>query len=406
VAEGRFGSQKRDKRHAFGRAMAPFLPDWQVFVRHPDGRARYFTFSRRRQAAVVAAFALVLGWAVGSTLILFHRPEAVLTRERALDAQTASFHTAEQRLTETRKMVIAMTHEVQAVHANLVVLAKSSGTLTKEHVLVPAKKPAAGPVAKAIDRMAERTRNQPGGPDVGAVREDLHRLQISLDRLERTYGEAVRNTAHIVDRHIAETEHPLNRLGINTERLVAKARPDGGEGGPFIPLSQMAKIRHKDVALTHLLSRMEHWYRLKGMIRTLPLGDPIHTAWRLDSPFGPRIDPINHEPAFHEGVDMGAPTGTKVFATGTGRVISTAPEEGYGNVVIVDNGDGFSTRYAHLSRVLVRPGQHVTGQTVLGMVGDTGRSTGPHLHYEVRMDNVPHNPLKFISVGRDASETR
>ncbi len=387
--------------------MAPFLPDWQVFVRHPDGRGRYFVFSRRRQAAVVAAFSLILLWAAISTMILFHRPKALAEREHRLEAQAASFHVAEQRLAKARAVVTAMTSEVQAVHANLVVLAKSSGALTKDHVLVE-HHPAPDPAAKTIDKIASKMAGKPGGRQVGAMREDLNRLQASLDRLEETYGEAVRNTAHIVNEHIAETEHPLKKLGINTRRLVAEAKPyDDGEGGPFIPLSAMKKIRHKDVAMTHLLSQMQHWYRLKGMLRTLPLGEPIHVAWRLDSPFGARTDPINGEAAFHPGIDMGDPVGTKIYATAPGRVILAQWVKGYGRLIAIDNGDGFSTRYAHLSRFLVHVGEHVTRSTVIGLLGDTGRSTGPHLHYEVRVDNVPRNPLNFIRVGlRDASETR
>jgi len=117
---------------------------------------------------------------------------------------------------------------------------------------------------------------------------------------------------------------------------------------------------------------------------------------RVTSSFGEREDPFNGEGAFHAGIDISAPTGTLVRATGDGLVTQASQENGYGREVVVDHGHGVRTVYGHLSGMVVLAGQHVTRGQVIGYVGQTGRSTGPHLHYEVRINNVPVNPHKYL----------
>ncbi len=122
---------------------------------------------------------------------------------------------------------------------------------------------------------------------------------------------------------------------------------------------------------------------------------------RVASSFGERQDPINGEGAFHTGIDIDAPYGTPVRATADGEVIGAGTESGYGRVVMVDNGHGVSTLFGHLSSIAVVPGQHVARGDVIGQVGESGRATGPHLHYEVRVHNVPVNPYKYLRVTYD-----
>jgi murein DD-endopeptidase MepM/ murein hydrolase activator NlpD len=117
---------------------------------------------------------------------------------------------------------------------------------------------------------------------------------------------------------------------------------------------------------------------------------------RVTSSFGEREDPFNGEGAFHAGLDISAPSGTVVRATGDGQVDSAAVMSGYGRQVVIDHGHGIRTVYGHLSGMIVIAGQHVVRGQIVGYVGQTGRSTGPHLHYEVRINNVPVNPHKYL----------
>jgi len=117
---------------------------------------------------------------------------------------------------------------------------------------------------------------------------------------------------------------------------------------------------------------------------------------RVASGFGVREDPFNGEGAFHTGIDIDAPMGTPVRAAGDGNVAEAGMASGYGREIVLDHGHDLSTVYAHLSAFAVLPGQHVTRGQVIGYVGESGRATGPHLHYEVRVHNVPVNPHKYL----------
>jgi len=117
---------------------------------------------------------------------------------------------------------------------------------------------------------------------------------------------------------------------------------------------------------------------------------------RMASGFGYRLDPFYHTSTFHAGMDFTAEVGTEVYATGEGRVtIVKKARWGYGNHIIINHGHGYTTLYGHLSRFNIRPGETVKRGQLIGFVGNTGRSTGPHLHYEVRKNNNPLNPAFF-----------
>ena len=147
--------------------------------------------------------------------------------------------------------------------------------------------------------------------------------------------------------------------------------------------------------LNHALDRLES---VRSLAEKLPFGRPLAEDV-MTSPFGSREDPFLERMAFHPGVDLRAARGTAVHATGAGRVTHAGPDAGYGNMVEIDHGDGVSSRYGHLSRVLVNVGEQVATGEVIGETGSTGRSTGPHLHYEVRLDGHPVDPERFLNSG-------
>ena len=116
---------------------------------------------------------------------------------------------------------------------------------------------------------------------------------------------------------------------------------------------------------------------------------------RVASGYGMRIDPVYHVRKFHQGMDFTAPTGTEIFATGNAKVVFSGWKQGYGNTVILDHGFGYQSLYAHLFKSLVREGQRVRRSDVIALVGNTGKSTGPHLHYEVRLHGKPVDPRNY-----------
>ena len=143
--------------------------------------------------------------------------------------------------------------------------------------------------------------------------------------------------------------------------------------------------------------------RLKALISFVPLRMPLSGDPSVTSPFGYRADPFLGRLALHTGVDLVQAYGAEIRATGAGRVTHAGPMGGYGTMVEIDHGYGLSTRYAHMSEVLVGEGQEVAQGTVIGRIGASGRSTGPHLHYEVRIDGEPVDPERFLRAGAQLS---
>jgi murein DD-endopeptidase MepM/ murein hydrolase activator NlpD len=126
---------------------------------------------------------------------------------------------------------------------------------------------------------------------------------------------------------------------------------------------------------------------------------PLDGESSVTSPFGYRTDPFLGRPALHPGVDLVEAYGADIRCTGAGHVIHAGPMGGYGIMVEIDHGNGLTTRYAHMSEALVEEGQEVAQGALVGRIGSTGRSTGPHLHYEVRIDGEPVDPERFLRAG-------
>lgn len=144
-----------------------------------------------------------------------------------------------------------------------------------------------------------------------------------------------------------------------------------------------------------LADGLELWHGLARLNTVLPIGAPV-AKMRITSNYGMRNDPFDGKPKRHRGIDFAGKIGTELYAVAPGRVVSAGERVGYGTTVEVDHGLGFSTLYAHLSQITVSRGDWVRPGTVVGLGGSSGRSTGPHLHYEIRYKGVPFDPTKFV----------
>ncbi len=172
------------------------------------------------------------------------------------------------------------------------------------------------------------------------------------------------------------------------------------QGGIYQPLNDADDAK---ITEAQAFNEMLHLSEIVGLIDELPTRVPVTRA-RRTSGFGRRIDPFRRTLANHTGLDFSAPIGAKIMATAAGRVRIASHLGAYGKTVDVDHGNGISTRYSHLSKINVGVGQQVQAAQVIGLQGSTGRSTGHHLHYEVRHHNVPINPDKFLMVGNHVSK--
>jgi murein DD-endopeptidase MepM/ murein hydrolase activator NlpD len=171
-----------------------------------------------------------------------------------------------------------------------------------------------------------------------------------------------------------------------------------GQGGPAHPVDSaaaLAALESKTAKIERDLRNYEDFLRRHGIAPSMPSIWPV--VGKLESGLGGRRNPFGgRRYEYHEGQDIDAAYGTPVQVAATGKVTIAGWQRGYGNVVYVDHGNGLSTRYGHLSKIEVRVGDPVTRGQNIGLVGSTGRSTGPHLHYEVRINNQPVNPKQYL----------
>jgi len=231
-----------------------------------------------------------------------------------------------------------------------------------------------------------------------ALRQKLQSIEARLSKVDSSKADIKTNTsvasvsARTVGGAFGNLESMVAATGLNVENFIARlGGPAKGEGGPYIALGGSNQASTADQA-----ARDE---TLRKLLKTLPLAAPL-SQYQVESPFGLRVDPLNHRQGFHPGVDLSAAFRSPVYSTAPGVVTFAGVHDNYGKFVEIDHGNGIVTHYAHLHRVAVALGQRVGAHQEVGELGSTGRSTGPHLHYEVVVDGEPLDPEKFLQVGK------
>ena len=231
--------------------------------------------------------------------------------------------------------------------------------------------------------------------NAGGVGGTIARLQASLDRIEQRQAATLNSLEENYDFKARRIRGVLAELGVDVGKGAAN-----GVGGPFVPARLPGVgVNGFENQLHRISLARAHINRLTRTLGSVPVRRPIDGDIDLASPFGVRTDPFNGSPAMHTGLDLHGETGEAVRATADGTVTSAGWSGGYGKVIDVDHGNGLSTRYGHLSAIDVHVGQTVRTGQIIGRVGSTGRSTGPHLHYETRVRGEAVDPQKFLRAG-------
>ena len=227
------------------------------------------------------------------------------------------------------------------------------------------------------------------------LRETEERIALLRDSHQTALFKVTRRT--VTD--IKKIEGILSKAGLNVRDLLHRVSSEiHGIGGPYIPAASFGSIL--DEGQTALDRHLLHWEDLQKIMRRVPIVAPLD-HYRVGSRFGRRRDPMNKRWAMHKGADFSAPNRTPIFATAAGKVVYRGRKGRYGRFVEIDHGLGIRSRYGHMRQIHVRRGQHVKLGQKIGQVGTSGRSTGPHVHYEILVKGRHVDPLKFIEAGKD-----
>jgi murein DD-endopeptidase MepM/ murein hydrolase activator NlpD len=225
--------------------------------------------------------------------------------------------------------------------------------------------------------------------DVGAK---LARISASLERMDQHQQLALAQMQERYEGKARKLRGVLADLGLRLEDRPAS-------GGPFVPIRLPGNANGFERALIRIKIARAEAEELNRSLISIPIRKPIAGEIDISSTFGARMDPFLRVPAMHTGIDFRGEVGEPVYATAAGTVSSAGWSGGYGRMVEIDHGNGLSTRYGHLSQITVSVGEKVRIGEEVGRMGSTGRSTGPHLHYETRVDGEAVDPQKFLDAG-------
>lgn len=255
-----------------------------------------------------------------------------------------------------------------------------------------------GALSRALDR----------GAELAQTKDSLEKENTSLEGLIVDIRDQQKELVDRVNTHtvdsITDLETVVASTGLDVDALLEQVEGFGNaQGGPFIPADDLLSADtayELQVSVAMLDMRLDRWDALQQLVAHLPMATPLE-HYEINSDFGYRRDPINGRSALHSGVDFGAPRNTPLYTTAPG-VVSFAGWRGrYGRVVEIDHGFGIKTRYAHMAKISVKKGEEVGVGVEVGLLGSSGRATGPHLHYEILFDGNPLDPMNFIKAGKN-----
>ncbi|QLP98043.1 MAG: M23 family metallopeptidase [Rhodoblastus sp.] len=234
--------------------------------------------------------------------------------------------------------------------------------------------------------------------DAAPLPERLGRVAASLDAIELRQ---VRQIATLESRARSQAQgfkQAIEATGLEPGRLKPPT-VNSAMGGPFVPLKldRSGSLFEREAA--RLQDTLAETDRLRRLMPFMPVRRPLGPEAQQTSPFGARSDPFLGRAAMHAGLDFRDELGAPVRATAGGQIITAGWTGGYGNMVEIDHGNGLTTRYGHMMAINVTEGQHVAAGAIVGKLGSTGRSTGPHLHYETRIDGEAVDPARFLRAG-------
>jgi len=245
------------------------------------------------------------------------------------------------------------------------------------------------------------------GERLARERDQFHGQAESLTRRLEELSEAQQSVVdRLIERTLADIEALEKTVALTEldfEAVVDRTAIEPmSQGGPFLPIAipvNRSNPAHFQSTMGLLNLHLDRWEALDKAVRRIPLAAPLD-EYRISSRYGIRKDPVNGKRAKHNGLDLKAPRRTMVFSPASGTVVFAGWKGHYGRVVEIDHGNGILTLYAHLYKILVKKGEVVEVSDRIGLVGNSGRTTGSHLHYEIKVDGRPTDPLKFLKAGK------
>jgi murein DD-endopeptidase MepM/ murein hydrolase activator NlpD len=413
-----------------------FLPDREIIFR-TDGRLRHLKIDKKLQIVFACGIFFVSGWLVFSSFTYVINDALINVKNKDIIAARMAYRGLLSDVNDYQNKFSNLTTELGINHSLLLNLAEKNLTLQQNFKTARSKIEFNKSRNKTISETRLGLRNRLSDIESelkimnkhnfslkgnlssvttnleialsernAAVSEGktlsntINKLKHDIVNIEKSEKAIITNVIQRTAKHIQDMKYVLKLTGIDIKKknINVKIRKGirTGQGGPFIALASNRKLEPTLINLNLIVNESK---ALELLMSRIPISAPLD-YFSISSHFGRRLDPINKRWARHSGIDFGGVPGTSVFVTAPGTVTYSGRNGKYGRLVEVDHGQGFKTRYGHLQKILVKKGKKVNYRDRVGLMGSSGRSTGPHLHYEILVKGKRQNPWRFIKAGR------
>ncbi len=424
------------------------FPERRIFLKS-DQDTRFIRLSSETQVVAVAGVAVIVGWTALSTAILLmdsigsgnfreqaKRDQAtyqerlnILSAERDARAQEAlaaqdRFNAALAQISAMQSELLASENRRRELETGIEVIQTTLRTTMKQREevrteLTELKQDSDGSgmylasvgdtaqmefMTDALARTAEE-RDQIAA-DAQTALDQRDELELEIRLMQERSDEIFRQLEEAMVISVEPLDKMFRQAGMPTDRIIEEVRRGySGMGGPLTPLSFSSRgdeeLTADEIRANNLLQQMDQLNLYRLAAEKAPFANPVHSAVRFTSGFGSRRDPKTGGRRMHNGVDFAGPQGTDIFATADGVVSHAGWQSGFGRLVKIKHAFGIETLYAHNTKINVKVGQRVSRGDHIADMGSTGRSTGTHLHYEVRVNGKPVNPMTYIKAARN-----
>ncbi len=436
-------TQHGNLTHRWARAIMRFFPDREIMLR-TDGKVRFLKVSKALQVSSFGVIVVAAGWAIFTSFSFFIHDKVVASKNREILDARMVYRSLLSEVSDYQNKFSNLTTALGKNHGLMLDLVEKNATLqqnlrsaenqlessnTRHQRIVTARAELKSKLSGIENEMkALNGHNFSLKGNLNSITTNLEnalsernfalsqskklsntvsKLENELATLHKTEKDILVNLTARTKDNIDDIQYVLKRTGINVVKLLKdnkdnddNSENESGQGGPFIALKPDSEPGQRlKTTLSNLNSHLKEFSELQLLMKRLPISAPLD-YFTISSHYGKRRDPINKRWAMHYGLDFGGIKNTAVFVTAPGTVTYAGRKGRYGKLIEIDHGLGFKTRYGHLNKILVKRGQKVDYRTKIGLMGSTGRSTGPHLHYEVFVMGKHQNPWRFIKAGR------
>jgi len=441
---GRVAAALRIAATGAARFARSLIPDREIIYR-ARGRVTHKKLTPTVQVSGAVASVAVVMWAGFASYYYISFDHMIQQRDREIASLQSAYRSIASMQEQTRKEIVKVTAELEATHGQMLEVIDRAGIpLRAKAVPTAANKIKLAEVPKSTPNAYKRdmykmrknwhelaVRNADLSGAFVAVRSELEgivsahsavsslrdgliqrvaELETEMANLRTGQEEVLKRVTARTKTNIVEVAQVIEKTGLDPKALLARFQKGKSKsarsmrfarGGPFIELAS-AKLPSADPLVSRVAKldmNMDKWQDLQRILRMLPLSSPVD-SYAATSGFGKRRDPIRRIWSMHSGFDMANRIGTPILAAAPGKVVYAGWRGGNGRMIEIDHGLGITTRYLHLSEILVEEGDQIGFRDKIGLMGSSGRSTGSHLHYEVRIKGKAVNPKRFLNAGK------